>query len=261
LRMAKWAKREGIRVFYYISPQIWAWNSKRVHAIKRDVERMFVILPFEKDFYKKYEVEVDFVGHPLLDVIPKDKQKQRDNKTIALLPGSRRQEITRMLSIMLEVVPFFPEYRFVIAGAPGIPTDFYQPFLQDKKIELVNNETYALLQNARAALVTSGTATLETALFNVPQVVCYRGNLLSYHIARRLVNVQYISLVNLIMDKEVVKELIQDDLSVDNLKAELQNLLGLGDLTGLRDDYRQLQKKLGGEGAAERTADFILECL
>ncbi len=258
LRMAKWAKREGIRVFYYISPQIWAWNAKRVHAIKRDVERMFVILPFEKDFYKKYDVEVDFVGHPLLDVIPQNKQKQNDNNTIALLPGSRRQEISRMLSIMLEVVPFFPEYRFVIAGAPSIPADFYQPFLQNKKIELVHNQTYQLLQNAQAALVTSGTATLETALFNVPQVVCYRGNTLSYRIARRLVKVKYISLVNLIMDKAVVKELIQDELTLDNLKIELKNLIGLGDLSGLQDNYLQLKEKLGGAGAAERTADFML---
>lgn len=289
LRIAEWAKREGIRVFYYISPQIWAWKEGRVEKIRRDVERMFVILPFEKDFYKKHQVEVDFVGHPLLDMIthprplkgsPPAKQDKRegsrlgvggasvsnsplgagDKRIIALLPGSRRQEIKRMLGVMLEVVPQFEGYRFVIAGAPGIPREVYAPFLNEQ-IQVLENQTYHLLEKASAALVTSGTATLETALFGVPQVVCYRGNALSYQIAKRLVKVDYISLVNLICEKEVVRELIQDELTVENLTRELSTILTEKKHHEILADYKVLHEKLGGKGASERAAQLMLRYL
>jgi len=277
LRIAEWAKQQGIRVFYYISPQIWAWKEGRVEKIRRDVERMFVILPFEKDFYKKHHVDVDFVGHPLLDVVDTSKVsddfaetplKSSDTfevsddseRIIALLPGSRQQEIKRMLSVMLEVVPKFEGYRFVIAGAPGVARDVYEPFLNDQ-VQLLENQTYHLLEKATAALVTSGTATLETALFDVPQVVCYRGNALSYEIAKRLVKVDYISLVNLICEKEVVKELIQNELTADNLVRELSTILTEKKYQEIQVDYDILCEKLGGKGASERAARLMIEYL
>ena len=214
LRIAKWAKKEGIKVFYYISPQIWAWHTSRVHGIKANVDRMFVILPFEADFYKKYDYEVDFVGHPLLDVVQQHKVQpnfheihglEKDKPIVALLPGSRKQEISRMLAIMLQMPDRFPKYQFVIAGAPSQDTGFYQQIIDrtqvNQAVYLIQNQTYDLLQHAQAALVTSGTATLETALFKVPEVVCYKGNPISAFIARRLIDVKYISLVNLIMDE------------------------------------------------------------
>ena len=281
LRIADWAKREGIRVFYYISPQIWAWKEGRVERIRRDVERMFVILPFEKDFYKKHNVEVDFVGHPLLDVIASSSSEiskmsdhlresstessdtfevSDDRAVIALLPGSRQQEIRRMLNVMLEVVPEFEGYLFVIAGAPGVARAVYEPFLNEH-VQLLENQTYQLLEKATAALVTSGTATLETALFGVPQVVCYRGNALSYQIAKRLVKVDYISLVNLICEKEVVKELIQDELTAENLACELSEILTEKKYCEIQADYHILHQKLGGKGASERAAQMMLKYL
>jgi lipid-A-disaccharide synthase len=232
LRIAKWAKEQGIKVLYYISPQIWAWHTSRVHQIKATVDRMYVILPFEKEFYAKYNCEVDFVGHPLLDVVKgyaaapdfRSKNGLTEAPIIALLPGSRKQEIIRMLSVMLEMAPLLPQYQFVIAGAPSMPVAFYEQILAEKQrpqnVKLVQKQTYDLLSQAEAALVTSGTATLETALFQVPEVVCYRGNNLSYQIAKRLISVKYISLVNLIVDKPLVKELIQNDF---NSKVEKSN--------------------------------------
>ncbi len=261
LRMAKWAKQKNIRALYYISPQIWAWKARRVHQIRQNVERMFVILPFEKKFYQQYNVEVDFVGHPLLDVISEQPEDRADENIIALLPGSRKQEIRRMLNIMLEMVPHFPDYRFIIAGAPGISPDFYQEFTKKQKVELVSNKTYSLLRKAKAALVTSGTATLETALFNVPQVVCYQGNQLSYLIARQLVKVKYISLVNLIMDKEIVRELIQHDLNHETLKMELDKILQTKQRSELLKQYQKLRTRLGGKGASKRTANLMVGLL
>ncbi len=262
LRIAKWAKRKGIKVFYYISPQIWAWNSKRVHQIKKDVDRMFVILPFEKEFYKKYNFDVDFVGHPLLDVIH-DRKPNSDFKTIhqlsekpviALLPGSRKQEIEKMLQVMLQVVKTFPDYQFVIGAAPSIPLDFYTNILEKTTIHIpiIQNKSYDLLQVASAALVTSGTATLETGLFKVPQVVCYKGSLLSYQIAKRLVNIKYISLVNLILDRPLVKELIQADFNKENLQIELQKILD--DSSMIEAGYIELEQKLGHAGASVKAA-------
>lgn len=272
MRIAKWAKEQGIKTHYYISPQIWAWKENRIKAIKRDVDQMYIILPFEKEFYeKKHQYPVEFVGHPLIDAIhyrPETdkalfrKENNLDNKpVIALLPGSRKQEITKMLSIMLSVVNDFPDYQFVIAGAPSQEYEFYETFLDKKNIHFVSNKTYDLLSIAHAALVTSGTATLETALFKVPEVVCYKGNWISYQIAKRIITLKYISLVNLIMDKEVVKELIQGELNYKNLKKELQKILDTNHRNNLIKEYNLLESKLGGEGASAKTAKLIIKHL
>lgn len=268
LRIAKWAKKQGFTTNYYISPQVWASRAYRVKKIKRDIDKMFVILPFVKDFYKKYDYNVDFVGHPLLDSVsdrPKvdessfRKEHQLSSKPmIALLPGSRKQEITKMLATMLSVVNDFKEYQFVIAGAPGQSPEFYQPFIKNNNVAFVHNKTYDLLSVSYAALVTSGTATLETALFKVPQVVCYKANNLSYHIAKRIITIKYISLVNLILDKPVVAELIQNEFTTKNLKKELSKIL-IGEKRKQQFlDYHQLEKELGGKGASERTAKLIV---
>jgi lipid-A-disaccharide synthase len=238
LRIAEWAHKQGKKVFYYISPQIWAWKQSRVKQIRRTVEKMFVILPFEKEFYARFDVEVDFVGHPLLDAIEAEinehpfiaedfisRNKLTSKPLIALLPGSRKQEITIMLSQMLSVINDFPEHQFVIAGVDSISETFYQSVIGTQPVKLVFGQTHDLLRSSVAALVTSGTATLETALLNVPEVVCYKGGFVSYLIARQLIKVKYISLVNLIMDRIVVKELIQDQLNEKNLKHELGLIL------------------------------------
>lgn len=268
MRIATWAKQKGIPTHYYISPQIWAWKENRIKAIKRDVDKMYVILPFEKDFYeKKHNFPVEFVGHPLIDAIHSRKATSRedfirennlDNKPIiALLPGSRKQEISKMLEIMLSVSDDFTDYQFVIAGAPSQEYSFYQTFLKKKNVHFVSNKTYDLLSHSYAALVTSGTATLETALFKVPEVVCYKGSRISYEIAKRIITLKYISLVNLIMDKEVVKELIQNQLNTKNLKTELQKLLNSEYQKNLLHEYDLLEEKLGGIGASEKAARLI----
>lgn len=269
-RIARWARQKGYATHYYISPQIWAWKEGRIKDIKRDVDFMYVILPFEKTFYEdKHQFEVDFVGHPLLDAIenrakaiPEAFRKEHglaDKPIIALLPGSRKQEIRKMLSVMLSVTAAFPDYQFVIAGAPGQEADFYAPFIQKKQVHLVMNRTYDLMENAHAALVTSGTATLETALFRVPEIVCYKGNWFSYQIAKRVISLQYISLVNLIMDKPVVKELIQNELNTKNLKTALNEILHPEHRKQLQIDYAQLYEKLGGTGASDKTARLMVE--
>ena len=265
MRIAKWAKQRGIPTHYYISPQIWAWKENRIKAIKRDVDAMYVILPFEKDFYEeKHQYPVHFVGHPLLDAIAARKEVseevfKRENglderPIIALLPGSRKQEIAKMLSVMLSVVGSYHQYQFVIAGAPSLGYDFYKQFIKEENVHFVSGKTYDLLSHAHAALVTSGTATLETALFRVPEVVCYRGNWISYQIAKRVISLKYISLVNLIMDAPVVTELIQGDLNTRNLKTELNKLLNPDYREKLLNNYEALREKLGNEGASERTA-------
>jgi len=271
LRIAEWAKAQGITVFYYISPQIWAWKENRVHKIKRSVDRMFVVLPFEKDFYKKYNYDVSFVGHPLLDVISnsesdharfKKENDLNDKGIIALLPGSRKQEISAMLPIMLSLKNEFAQYQFVIAGAPGQTAEYYAPFLVNDDVKIVFGKTYDLLRHANAALITSGTATLEAGLFRLPQVVCYKGNTLSYHIAKRLIKIKYISLVNLILDKEAVTELIQHDLNKKNIGDELRSLLTDEKRKAeMRRDYDVLHESLGGAGASERTATEMLKIL
>jgi lipid-A-disaccharide synthase len=271
LRIAKWARKMGFHTHYYISPQVWASREGRVKKIRRDIDALYVILPFEKDFYeKKHGIPVHFVGHPLIDALqdrpPVDTAGFRKENglppgkpIIALLPGSRPQEISTMLPLMLSQATRYPGYQFVIAGAPGTQPDFYQPFLENRDARLVMNQTYPLLTAAHAALVTSGTATLETALLNVPQVVCYKGNWISYQIAKRIITLDYISLVNLIMDREVVTELIQEELTPENLSRELDKILeGPGRAKQL-EACKELRDLLGGPGASDKAAKLIVD--
>ena len=275
LRIATAAKKMGIRVFYYISPSIWAWKQSRVHHIKRVVDRMFVILPFEKDFYKKFDCDVDYVGHPLLDAIEtrdhsadnnqqlKSELNLDDRPIVLLLPGSRKQEINAILPIMLEQVNHFKDFQFVIAAAPSLGIEIFNEAIHDyPDVKIIPNRTYDLLQLASVALVTSGTATLETALFRVPQVVCYKGSYISYQIAKRLIKVKYISLVNLIMNREVVKELIQDNLNEKLLKDELGKLLFDEEYRNeMQATFDSLIEKLGDGGASQRLAQLMIDYL
>ena len=271
LRIAKWARQQGLKIVYYISPQIWAWKENRIHSIKKNVDKMLVILPFEKEFYKKWNFEVEYVGHPLVEVVNdyKAEQEQKskavfqqqnpaiiNSKIIALLPGSRQQEILKKLPVMLQVAGHFPDYKFIVAKAPGLTEEFYAELLAPyNNVDAVVNKTYQLLNESAAAIVTSGTATLETALFGVPEVICYKSNNLSYQIAKRIIKIKYICLVNLIMDKEVVKELIQDDLTVENLVAELKMLLFNNEKREtLQKDYTALKELLTAGGHASSTA-------
>jgi lipid-A-disaccharide synthase len=270
LRIAEWAKQQGIKVIYYISPQVWAWKESRVKGIKKSVDKMLVILPFEKEFYKKWQFEVEYVGHPLVQVIDEfnEAYTQAANvyKTaafpngginlVALLPGSRKQEILKKLPVMLQVVNHFPAYHFVVAKAPGLDEYFYSQLLAPyKNVSSVVNKTYELLSLAKAAVVTSGTATLETALFNVPEVVCYKGNPVSFQIAKWMIKIKYICLVNLIMNKAVVKELIQDDMTVDNIKTELAKILSdTARQQQFTKDYAALKTLLGKGGNASANA-------
>ena len=272
LRIAEFAKEQGIRVVYYVSPQIWAWKKNRVYKIKKYVDSMLTILPFEKDFYAKYFCKVDYVGHPLLDVI-KEEMKQDDWQSfkanyslddrpiIALLPGSRRQEIKRMLPIMVQLVEQFPEFQFVMSKVKWQPISLYLHHIENKKISVVEGNTYALLHHAKAALVTSGTATLETALWNVPQVVCYKSSFISALIALILVgkHLKSFSLVNLILNKTAVTELIQYDFTPKKLKAELEKIVYDNEVIAtMKSDYRQLQNALGEAGASENAANIIV---
>lgn len=272
LRIAKWAKQKNYKTHYYISPQIWAWKENRIKAIKNDVDQMYVILPFEKTFYEdKHHFPVHFVGHPLIDAIAgrtqvdefefRTKNGLSNKPIIALLPGSRKQEITKILSIMLSLVDSYKGYQFVIAGAPGQDYAFYKQFIKKTNIHFISNKTYVLLSVSTAALVTSGTATLETALFKVPQVVCYKGGWLSYQIGKRLVKLDYISLVNLILEKEAVTELIQNDFNTKRLKKELDSILDNYERTKFFINYYDLEKKLGGKGASAKTAKLIYNSL
>lgn len=273
LRIATFAKQHKIPTHYYISPQIWAWKENRIQQIKRDVDKMYVILPFEKDFYeKKHNFPVHYVGHPLLDAISDREviglesfQQQNglnDKPIIALLPGSRKQEINKMLSVMLKMVKHFPDYQFVIAAAPSQDLSFYEAFSKKKNVGIVQYKTYDLLSVSYAALVTSGTATLETALFKVPEVVCYKGSEISYQIGKRLVkNIKYISLVNLILDKEAVTELIQSDFNEKRLRKELNAILETKKREQIFEDYYQLEKVLGGKGASDKTAELIVNSI
>lgn len=268
LRIAKWAKAQNFKTHYYISPQVWASRAGRVEKIKRDIDAMYCILPFEKDFYKKYGYEAHFVGHPLIDAIADRPQVEEndfrkaynlsDKPIIALLPGSRKQEITKMLGVMLSIVNDFKDYQFVIAGAPSQDFSFYKSFIKQDNVAFISNKTYDLLSISTAALVTSGTATLETALFKVPQVVCYKANAISYQIAKRIITLKFISLVNLIMDREVVTELIQGDLNKNRLKKELTAILESNKREQLFLDYYELEKQLGGRGASDKAAELIV---
>jgi lipid-A-disaccharide synthase len=261
LRIAKWAKARGMRVIYYISPQVWAWKESRVKTIRKVVDRMLVILPFEKDFYHKWDYKVEYIGHPLVQVVQEFREKNNPapitgKPVVALLPGSRKQEVSKKLPVMLEASRNFPQYQFIVAKATSLEDEFYAPFLQGYPgVQSVKGKTYHLLVQAAAALVTSGTATLETALFDVPQVVCYKGSPLSYQIAKRLIKIKYISLVNLIMDRPVVTELIQDELTVKNITRELESiLLDEGRISKIKSDYAELHRLLKQGGHASRRA-------
>ncbi|HOX78351.1 MAG TPA: lipid-A-disaccharide synthase [Bacteroidales bacterium] len=272
LRMAKYASRKGFKVVYYISPQVWAWKKSRVYSIRKYVDKMLVILPFEKAFYSKYQFDVDFVGHPLMDILneAKDsgsretflkKNELHDMPVIALLPGSRKQEIKRILPVMIRAAERYPGYQCVVAGAPSLDREYYRSVTGDKDVRILFGQTHDLLRHSHAALVASGTATLEAALTGTPQVVCYRGSAISYAIARRLVDVKYISLVNLIMDREVVTELIQNDLTADKLEAEMQKIIQGPRRTEMISGYHSLRERLGGPGAAARAAAIIHQLL
>ncbi|MDR0438566.1 MAG: lipid-A-disaccharide synthase [Bacteroidales bacterium] len=263
LRIAEWAKKQGIKVIYYIAPQVWAWHKSRVKLMRKYIDKLLVILPFEKDFFAKHGMDAEFVGHPLLDAIVRNAEpayvSQSGKPIIAILPGSRRQEIQTILPIQLSVIPHFLEYEFVIAGTEQ-HRDLYKKIIGNQDVRLVFNQTYPLLRSAKAALVKSGTSTLETALFEVPEVVCYKGNPLSYLIAKNVVDIKYISLVNLIMDKPVVSELIQNKLNTENLVSELKKCLSLYRETQI-SDYKLLKQKLGESNASLRAAETILDYL
>lgn len=265
LRIAKWAHAQGIKVIYYISPQVWAWKESRVKGIKASVDKMLVILPFEKEFYNKWGYDVEYVGHPLVEVVESARMQPMlpfsDKPVVAILPGSRGQEVALKLPVMLQVSNRFPAYQFVLAKAPSLDDDYYKPFLEGyPHVQSIRGNTYGLLNQAKAALVTSGTATLETALFGVPEVVCYKGSSISYEIAKRLIKVPYISLVNLIMDKPVVKEMIQHDMNAKNVGDELERLLSdanyreqiIADYTSLKHILQQ-----GGDASGNAAASIL----
>jgi lipid-A-disaccharide synthase len=258
LRIAQWAKSKGIKTIYYISPQIWAWKTSRVHAIKRDIDLMLVILPFEKDFYRRYDYPVTFVGHPLLDEISTQNHSALESSDrIALLPGSRRQEISKILPVMAEVVAFFPDKKFVLACAPGIEIEYYEQYIGEADIEKVFGDTYGVLESAEAAIVTSGTATLETALLGVPQLVVYKSNTINYWLYKSFIKVPYISLVNLIAGRELVREIIQDDCHAANLAVSLKAIIREESKRDFRNKYVYLRERLGGPGASKRAAEAI----
>lgn len=270
LRIAKWAKKAGIKVVYYISPQVWAWKESRVPSMKKTIDKMLVILPFEQKYFAdKFDWSVEYVGHPLVGAIQAFQANKASHplpasltgelagkKIIAVLPGSRKQEVRKKLPVMLAMAKHFPDFQFVVAQAPSLEDAFYAPFLAPyPNVKAVTGKTYALLMRSAAALVTSGTATLETALFGVPEVVCYKGNPISYQIAKRLIKVKYISLVNLIMDRMVVRELIQDDLNELQLKSALTSILeDQNVITRLQKDYRELKEILSAGGNASVNA-------
>ena len=266
LRMAAFGKANGIRIFYYISPKIWAWNQKRALKIKKVVDRMFVILPFEKSFYKRYDYEVDYVGNPLLDAINAfqpnkefiNENKIGDNPVIAVLPGSRKQEVGYILDIMLSIISYFPGYRFVVAAVDNLSPEVYAVIEKTDQVSIVYNQTYDLLTCAQAAIVTSGTATLETALLNVPQVVCYKTSNFTYRIAKHLIMVDYISLVNLIAGEEVVKELIQNEFTTENLKNAIVEILPDGkNRQKVLSGYQKVKELLGNKKASQNTAELM----
>jgi lipid-A-disaccharide synthase len=267
LKIAEWAHEQGLKVFYYISPKVWAWNTGRAHKIKRVVDRMFVILPFEKEFFKQFHYEVDYVGNPLKDAVadfvpdPVFIKQYSDQQVIAVLPGSRAQEVTQMLKTMLDIVPSFPHYKWVVAGVDNLDASLYEAAKQ-AGVDVIYNQTYQLLHISRAALVTSGTATLETALFHVPQMVCYKTSGITYFLGKMVIKVPFISLVNLIAGKEVVREMIQSAFEPKALKTELKKLLIEGDYRAtMLKEYETLSQKVGEKGVSEKTAGLMVKYL
>ncbi len=280
MRIAKFCKQHGIRTFYYISPKVWAWNQKRAYKIKANVDRLFVIFPFEKDFFQKYDYEVDYVGNPLLDEIaafkPASDFLQKNalsaQPIIALLPGSRHQEVEKMLTVMLQAAQLLDtetaSYQFVIAGVSNLPRSLYDDLIASFRqnaslsVQVVYEQSYDLLAKATSAMVTSGTATLETALFHVPQVVCYRTSGVTYQIVKQLIRVKYISLVNLIADAPVVKELIQDELTPQNAMLELKKTLpGTFEREAQVAGYARIDELMGQPGASQQTARLMVSYL
>lgn len=274
LRIAEWAKSKGIKIYYYISPTVWAWKESRVYKIKKVVDHMFVILPFEKPFYEKFDYVVEYYGHPLLDAINQYKKtpfdrnlfiqenKLDDRPIIAVLPGSRKQEIRLKLPVMLNAVKDFDNYQIVIAGAPSLDPFYYKEFIHSPSVKILHGKTYDLLSASEAAIVTSGTATLETALLEIPEVVCYKTSSISYAIAKRLVKIKFISLVNLIMDKEVVKELIQHACNEASIRNELSHILiGGKNREIMLSEYQEMKKNLGGGGASRKVAQSLLKTI
>ena len=271
LRIAEFAHNEGFKVYYYISPKVWAWKQSRVEKIKKYIDKLFIIFPFEKEFYKKHNYEVEYVGNPILDAIDSEKKdiseftkkyKLNDKKIIALLPGSRKQEIKHNFPLMLKAAEKFPDYQFLVAAAPSLEKDIFLKYIKNIDIKLIYNDTYELLKHSEAAIVTSGTATLESAVLDVPELVCYKGDYISYQIARRLIKVDYISLVNLVMQKEIIKEFIQYDMTVENICNEMELLLH-NDVyrKNMLNNFEELRIKLGGKGASERAAEIIVNSL
>ena len=274
LRIASWAKEQGIKVYYYISPQVWAWKQSRVHKIKKSVDHLFTILPFEEAFFAKFNYPVEYVGHPLLDAIEayklnplseasfREKHQLSDKSIVAILPGSRKQEIKAKLPIMLNAIKDLDGYELLIAGAPALEKEFYEPFLYGSSIKIIHGSTYDILNFAESAIVTSGTATLETALFNVPEVVCYKASSVSYQIAKRLIKIKYISLVNLILDKEAVKELIQHECNAAQIRQEFELISPGGSKRGeVLKDYSELRNILGKGGASKKVARSLLKTI
>ena len=272
-RIADFAHEKGFKVLYYISPQVWAWKRRRVKKVKRSVDKMLVILPFEEEFYKQYGVDVTYVGNPLLDELAKFGTANRSiflrrnslgekREIIALLPGSRYQEVKRVLPVMLKAASHFPDYQFVVAGVSSLDKSLYKKILGNSDVFLIENQTYELLQNSSAAVVTSGTATLETALLTVPEVVCYKATGFSYLLAKWMIKVKFISLVNLVMNREVVKELIQGEMTEENIVKELELLLHNSKRQRkLLEDYEELKDRLGSAGASEKAAEVIIDAM
>ncbi len=271
LRIAKFAKKHGLRVFYYISPKVWVWNKSRVKIIRKTIDRMFVILPFEVDFYKQFDYDVEYLGNPTLDAVAENldikddadtfipKNQLNEKPVIALLPGSRTQEIERCLPEMLGIVPDYPEYQFVIAASQGLDRDLYNRYIEKTDVGIVYSQTYDLLSHSVAAVVTSGTATLETALMNVPEVVCYKTGLFSYLIGKHFVRLQFFSLVNLITGKEVVKEILQYRVK-EKISAELSTILYDKDYRAeMLNNFKKLRKILGEPGASRRIGLKIVD--
>ncbi|MBO9702508.1 MAG: lipid-A-disaccharide synthase [Sporocytophaga sp.] len=269
LKIAAFAKAQGIKVYYYISPKVWAWNQGRANKIKKVVDKMFVILPFEKDFYKKFDFNVDYVGNPVFDAVANfksdpaflSKHNLEGKQVIAVLPGSRKQEVEATLHYMVSVLPSFPEFTFVVAGVSNLPSDYYDNFKREGRVAVIFDETYDLLSHAKAAVVTSGTATLETALFEVPQVVVYKTSAVTYNIAKFLITVKFISLVNLIAGYEVVKELIQSDFSPSNLITELKKIIHGKERQEQLNGYQKIKEILEGPGASKRAAELMVKYL
>lgn len=261
MRMAKFAKQNHIKVVYYITPQVWAWKKNRVHSLKKYVDLLIPILPFEPSFFSKNGLKSVFYGHPLMDELKNKKQPRLDfeKKVIALLPGSRKQEISKILPVMMELVPMFDDYQFVIAGAPSISQEFYRSLTNDSKIPISKNKTYEVLSSAKAALVASGTATLEAAILNVPQVVCYKTSWFSFVLGKLLVKVKYISLVNLIAHKEIVRELIQSDLNVKLLADQLNFILKKENEKSILKQYSDVIEKLGDNNSCKKVAQAIFD--